>query len=349
MRAGLHIDAAPSSATTRTPARRLPRLGFLGTGWIGRSRLEAITRSGFAEVAALCDADPACLVQAQAIAPQASSCAGLDALLACDLDGLVIATPSALHAEQALAALRRGIAVFCQKPLARTAAETRALIGAARRADLLLGVDLSYRWTEAARAIQALISAGRLGRIHAVDLLFHNAYGPDKPWFRQPALSGGGCLIDLGTHLVDLTLWLLGTPGVREARACLAAGGRVLKPPVDEVEDYAEASLLLGGGISVRLACSWNLPAGREAIIRATFYGSEGGATLRNLGGSFYDFAAEHHEHTRSTRLVEPPDAWPGRAAVDWARRLGEGQRFDAGIDGVAAVADVLDRLYGRG
>ena len=75
---------------------------------------------------------------------------------------------------------------------------------AAREADRLLGVDLSYRHTEAVRRIKALIDDGRLGDIFAADLVFHNAYGPGKPWFFDKNQSGGGCVIDLGVHLVDL-------------------------------------------------------------------------------------------------------------------------------------------------
>ncbi|MBR7513789.1 Gfo/Idh/MocA family oxidoreductase, partial [Mycobacterium tuberculosis] len=80
-------------------------------------------------------------------------------------DGIVIATPSALHAEQSIRALDAGAAVFCQKPLGRTAAEVRAVVDAARNADRLLGLDLSCRHTEAMRRIRALIQAGELGRI----------------------------------------------------------------------------------------------------------------------------------------------------------------------------------------
>src|SRR5215212_8605598 len=94
-------------------------------------------------------------------------------LLTSDLDGIVIATPSALHADQAIAALERGVAVFCQKPLARTGPETRAVIGAARAADRLLGVDLSYRHTSAMRAVRDLVTSGQIGHVRAVELVFH--------------------------------------------------------------------------------------------------------------------------------------------------------------------------------
>src|SRR5206468_2810360 len=173
--------------------------------------------------------------------------------------------PSAMHAEQSIAALERGLAVFCQKPLGRTAAETRRVVDAARRADRLLCVDLSYRFTAGMQAIRDLVRQGELGEIYAVDVVFHNAYGPDKPWFRDMALSGGGCVIDLGSHLVDLALWTLHFPALRSATSRLYAGGKPLRASGREVEDYAIARLDLETGASVQLACSWNLHAGRDA------------------------------------------------------------------------------------
>ena len=131
-----------------------PKLGFLGVGWIGRHRMQAIAASGLAEIVAVADAAPAAAkdaadeVGASAVDPVA--------LLGGDLglDGVVIATPSALHAAQAVAALERGFAVFCQKPLGRTAPETAAVVEAARAADRLLGVDLSYRHVEGVRRMR---------------------------------------------------------------------------------------------------------------------------------------------------------------------------------------------------
>src|SRR5690606_2112222 len=123
-------------------------------------------------------------------------------------DGVVIATPSALHAEQSIAALNMGKAVFCQKPLGRNAAETRAVVEAARKNNLLLGVDLCYRHT-CFRRIHDIIQSGELGHIYATELTFHNAWGPGKEWFYDPKRSGGGCVVDLGIHLIDLALWTL--------------------------------------------------------------------------------------------------------------------------------------------
>jgi predicted dehydrogenase len=301
-----------------------PRLGFLGLGWIGRARMEAVRAD--AEVAAI--ADPAL--------PETLD--SLDELLEQDLDGVVIATPSALHAEQAVAALEAGVAVFCQKPLGRTAAEAQAVVDAARAADRPLAVDLCYRFTRAAQAVRAV----ELGDVYAVETAFHNAYGPDKPWFYDRSLAGGGCVIDLGTHLVDLILWTLGWPQVAGVESHL------LHRDGHEVEDYAFARLELETGLPASITCSWNLPVGRDCVIETRFYGSAGGAALRNVGGSYYDLTAEAYDGTTTQTLVEPPDDWGGRAIRDWARRLAGGETFDDEVERVVDVARVVDRIYGR-
>jgi predicted dehydrogenase len=325
-----------------------PRIGFLGVGWIGRSRMEAMLATGLVEAVAIADPSAEMADDAARLAPGATLAPSLEALIDLGIDGLVIATPSALHAEQAIAALRRGVAVFCQKPLGRTAAETRAVVDAARAADRLLAVDLSYRFTEGLRRIRDLVQAGELGRVFAADLVFHNAYGPDKPWFYDAALSGGGCVMDLGVHLVDLALWVLDAPGVADVSSVLMSQGERRAPGGAGVEDYAAATLELTDGACVRIACSWRLHAGCDAQIAATFYGVRGGAEWRNIDGSFYDFSARRFHGTAATMLAAPPDAWPGRAAADWARRLAFGQGFDPGAERLVEVAEVLDRIYQR-
>jgi predicted dehydrogenase len=335
-----------------TAAVAVPRLGFVGAGWIGRHRMESVCASGAATAAAVAEPDSALLAAALESAPGALACRDLDELLELGgLDGVVIATPSALHAAQSLQALAAGLPVFCQKPLGRDAGEAREVVASARRADLRLGVDLSYRFIEGARRIRELVAAGELGTVYAARLVFHNAYGPDKPWFYDRARSGGGCVIDLGTHLIDLLLWVLGEPGAPEVTAVTArcfAGGAPLRDSEREVEDYALARLDLAGGAVAELACSWNLPAGQDAVISASFYGTAGGAELRNVDGSFYDFVAERFRGTARETLAGPPEAWGGRALEHWARGLGRDRGFDAEVESAARVAAVVDRIYGR-
>jgi predicted dehydrogenase len=198
------------------------------------------------------------------------------------------------------------------------------------------------------RRIRETVRSGELGRVYAVDLVFHNAYGPDKPWFYNPALSGGGCVMDLGVHLVDLALWTLDFPEVSGVSAKLYVGGEPLGPRLTRVEDYALATLELEPGTVVQLACSWRLHAGCDAMISASFYGTDGGARLSNVNGSFYDFTAERYRGTARETLATPPDAWGGRAAADWAARLASGERFDPAAERLVDLARVLDQIYGR-
>jgi predicted dehydrogenase len=325
-----------------------PRIGFLGVGWIGRHRMKAIIETDMVEVAAIADPSSEMALEAGQLAPNAKHVLTLDELLDFGVDGVVIATPSAMHAEQSIQALERGVAVFCQKPLGRNAAEVQAVVSAARSADRLLGVDLSYRFTEGMRRIREVVRSGELGRIYAVDLVFHNAYGPDKSWFYDPALSGGGCVMDLGVHLVDLALWTLDHPKVSKVSGRLFAAGEPLERHTDRVEDYAIATMDLDTGAAVQLACSWRLQAGSDAIISAAFYGTQGGVGLCNVDGSFYDFVAERYRGTARETLANPPDDWGGRAAADWATRLAAGAHFAPEADRLVDVARVLDRIYGR-
>jgi predicted dehydrogenase len=325
-----------------------PRLGFLGVGWIGWARLQAIADSGLAYVVAVADVDAGAAQEAaDSVGAVAVDPAGV---LRNDpgLDGLVIATPSALHADQAVAALANGMAVFCQKPLGRTAQECEAVVDAAASSDRLLGVDLSYRFVEGVQRMREVVAGGGIGRPFAAELVFHNAYGPDKAWFLDPAQAGGGCVIDLGTHLIDLGLWMVDRREVEQVTSRLFRSGHPFDPGAGEVEDYGLVRVDLAGGTTFNLACSWFLPAGQDAVISATFYGTEGGVALYNLDGSFYDFCAERFRGTSREVLASPPDPWGGRAAVDWVRRLGEGSGFDPEVRGVTDVARVVDQVYGR-
>jgi predicted dehydrogenase len=323
-----------------------PRIGFLGTGWIGRQRMEALAGAGVAEVAAVADLD-------RQIARQAASAVGcssvhreLDALLELPLDGIVIATPTALHASQAARALAAGRHVFCQKPLARSERECRELIELARRADLALGVDMSYRHLAATAAVRAHLPG--LGRVHTLELTFHNAYGPDRPWANEITLAGGGALIDLGCHLLDLADELTGALEPVALQADLLRQGRLLEPPLREVEDLALAQLRTRDGRVVRLACSWWLAAGCDAVIELTLLGTGRALRIVNVAGSFYDFRAERLDGRRTQVLSHPGESWGAGAIVGWAQRVGAGAGFDPEVERVARVAALIDRIYGR-
>lgn len=322
------------------------QLGFLGVGWIGRHRMKAILDTGLVGKTFICDPSPEMARAAAELAVHAKIVSRFEDLLAEPLDGIVIATPSALHTEQTVAALEHGIAVFCQKPLGRTRTEVEQAIAAARKADRLMQVDLSYRHTKAMSLIRDLVRKGELGKIFAVDMAFHNGYGPDKPWFYDRQRSGGGCVMDLGIHLADLALWTLDFPAIVAVQSCLLQKGSPIPPDSNDVEDFAFATVTLSNGATLRLACSWGLDAGRDAIISANFHGTDGGAAMRNLNGSFYDFAAERYKGTRTDLLVEPPDDWGGRAAAAWAIHLARDNSYDPSCEGLINSAEVIDAIY---
>lgn len=232
--------------------------------------------------------------------------------------------------------------MFCQKPLGRSAHETRAVVDAAADANRLLGVDMSYRHTAAAAAPREPVRAGAIG---PVDLAFHNAYGPDEPWFLDPELSGGGCAVDLGIHLRHAAVGARRAGGRGRPRTALA---RRRARRLRGRRGLCLATIDLAGGAAARLACSWFSHEGRDCVLEATFRGREGALSMQNVGGSFHDFAVELRRGTSAEEIVSPPDDWGGRAAVDWARRLRAGERFDASVRRLVDVAGVLDEVLAR-
>lgn len=325
------------------------RLGFLGLGWIGLNRMKAVCERPDVEVAAVADASSAAIDAALAVCPDAVPTADLRGLLAQSLDGIVIATPSGQHAAQVLEALEQAVPVFCQKPLTGTARQAEAVIERAQAQDVLLAVDYSYRHVIGMSQLQQLVRSGELGQLYSIDLTFHNAYAPNQGWAHDLTLSGGGCVIDLATHLIDLALWVTSDLPCSQIASRVYRGGQPLSKPLADVEDAAFCHWLLGDSIDVRLACSWNASMGCDAVIRAAFHGSAGSAVLRNVAGSFYDFAVEHHQSTNCRTLAGPPDAWGGRALQQWVERLQVDRGFDPDVRRCLQVAAVIDTLYGRG
>ena len=325
------------------------RIGFAGLGWIGRQRMAAALDKPGIEVVTLCEPNPEALAEAHALVPSAKCVSSFAALLEEPLDAVVIATPSALHAEQALAALQRGMPVFCQKPLGRDLREVERVVRYAKQRNCALGLDLSYRRTAAVDALSKRVRSGELGQIFAANLVFHNAYGPDKPWFYDPQQSGGGALMDLGVHLVDLLLWVLDCPDVRDVSSRLYAQGHPLTARDVQVEDYVAAQLTLGNGTVAQLTCSWRVHAGCDCVIEASFFGSAGGVSFRNLNGSFYDFETRAFTGTAERMLSAPPDAWGGRTLQEWLRSLAQQRTFDPEAERYVHVARALDRIYAAG
>lgn len=320
------------------------RIGFVGLGWIGRKRLDAVAMRTDIAVAALVDSDAERMHEAQQAYSQATVSTQFEALLDADLDGIVIATPNAQHAEQAIACLERGIAVFCQKPLASRAADVERVVAAAREADRLLGVDFSYRHVQGMAALRERILRGDLGEISAIDLIFHNDYGPNKQWCFDRQRSGGGCLLDLGVHLIDLALWLQNAPNMRVKSSRLYSQGR--RASSNDIEDLAFVELEQENGAVIRIACSWNAQIGCGAQISADVHGTRGGAQWRNVDGSFVDFNLDLTRGDQRERLGASRDDWGPGALGAWIDALRVDPRFEPGIALASAGSRLIDQAY---
>jgi predicted dehydrogenase len=326
-----------------------PRVAFVGLGWIGVHRLQALDLADV-EVAALVDSDPQRLLPLVPDHPQATIAHDIDELLAspgaAGIDGVVIATPNGLHAQQALACLERGLPVFCQKPLATTLGDVEQVIAAARNADRLLGIDFCYRHVSGMADLRRRLREGELGKIVAVDLTFHNAYGPDKSWCRDRRLAGGGCLLDLGVHLLDLALWLQDMPRIERVCSRLFAQGEPVQGRGGELEDLAHAEFIQADGAIVRLGCSWHAHIGQPAQIQVSLSGTRCGAVWRNVNGSFYDFELNLLQGDSRRRLGGAPDEWGPRSLTQWLRQLRVSNRFDPEAEQIRHSATLIDEVY---
>jgi len=155
-----------------------------------------------------------------------------DLVHADDIDAVVIATPNALHAEQAIACLLGGKHVLVEKPMAMTVAECDAMIAAARDSGMSLMVGHCWRFHPSVIEVRDEVARGELGEIvktHGYGI--HKGWGPSG-WFTQRALAGGGALIDMGVHAIDTARFVLGDP--EPVRTCALIGTRYGTYDVDD-------------------------------------------------------------------------------------------------------------------
>jgi predicted dehydrogenase len=328
------------------------RLALLGCGWIAQNRLRQIADDRLAEVVLAVDPSPEACTAVADWTPDARVAPDPRVIGRESADAVMISTPTGLHAEQAVAILKRGLPVFVQKPLGISATEVARVLATAARSDVPVETDLCYRHLDSARALREQLQAESIGRVFYVEGCFHNAYRPNAQWSEEPALAGGGALMDLGIHLIDLVVWLTG----QQATLCdvhLRQRGRHLVE--GGIEDFARVDLKLDRDVDVRLVSSWDASTGLDADMRLTFYGENGNLELVNRAGSFFDFDARRCRGTQVDHLAEDAsDRWQGGPLRDWLRavRSRAAYREPAGIRQTTALIDAaycLGRLPSAG
>jgi predicted dehydrogenase len=267
------------------------RVGLVGVGGIGRSQhLPGWAKVPFAEVLGLADVSDEALARAAPAAPNAHTYRDWRELVARDdLDVIDICTPNRTHAAIALAALESGKHVLCEKPLATTAAEVRAMRDAAQRAGRLLMAAQHFRFDPPARQLKALIDDGLLGDIYYTRAQWlRRRLLPPRTTFIERRLSGGGPVFDIGVHVLDLAYWFLGAPEPVSVSAFvetkLAHNPEVSGGWGDwdhariDVEDFTAGLVRFRDGGVLVLEASWLGFQPEKELIRLQCFGTRGGA-----------------------------------------------------------------------
>ena len=270
------------------------RVGIVGLG-IGRHHLRAYQQIPGIEIVAVADTDPRRLEEFGAANNIPNLYEDYKPLVARDdLDIVNVCTPNFLHAPVAIAALESGKHVLCEKPLASTLADAEAMVATAVHTGRALDVTFNHRQRADVQALKTYIDQGGLGKIYHAKAwwLRRNGIPGLGSWFTKKAMAGGGPLIDLGVHMLDMALYLMDEPEALAVSGAVYAelgprgrgGSGMQKQLVGagyEVEDLASAFIRLEGNAALLLETSWATYRANNDEFGVTLYGTEGGAEIR--------------------------------------------------------------------
>jgi predicted dehydrogenase len=274
------------------------RVGVIGLG-MGRHHIAGYQAHPQAEVVAISDLDELRLQQIgdqYGVATRYLS--GEEMLEQEALDVVSIATPNKFHASLTIAALEAGCHVLCEKPMAMSAAEAREMLAAAEKAGKRLMINFSYRFSEQSQALKDRVDAGELGDVYFARTVWHRRRGLPRfgGWFGQKGLSGGGPLIDLGVHRLDLALWLMGYPKpvwvMGSTYNPIATALAEQEGVQYDVEDLAVALIRFENGATLEVEASWAANIKERELMETRLLGTKGGLVQRNLNET-YEFEAE--------------------------------------------------------
>jgi len=324
-------------------ARKTLRIGLVGVGAAAQiSHIPTLMSTEGLELVALCDRDPekAHRVAQKFQIPFASS--RLDDLLEDEtLDAIDICTPNFLHAPMATAALEAGKHVLCERPLARSADEARQMVKVARKADRVLMCAVQHRFRADAQLLRRVVEKGDLGEIFFAKAgwLRQRTEWDSDEWRRQKRESGGGVVLDLGFQMLDLALWVLGSPKVQSVTASVH---RLRK---GEVEDSATAFLRLQGGATLTLELTWGLLMEKD-FAYVNLFGATGAALLNPF---------RIHKGMHGTLVNVTPTMDTSRnqykqsieaQIVHFAEALRKGQKPMGNADEILTIMELMDAMY---
>lgn len=244
------------------------RMGLVGTGGIAQSYREAFTRVGAAQLIAVADADSGRIDNARTqwgCPGYASAEEMFDAHP--DLEAVIICTPPNTHEPISCQALGRGIHVLCEKPLSTTSASAERMRAAAEKAGCILTMASKFRYVCDVIAAKELVSYGKIGDIISFENAFTSFVDMSGRWNADPAISGGGVLIDNGTHSLDIARYFLGP--IREIRVIEGRRCQGL-----DVEETVNIFIRSEEGVLGNIDLSWTMQKPLENYIQV--HGSKG-------------------------------------------------------------------------
>jgi predicted dehydrogenase len=243
------------------------RLALIGAGGIAQSYAHALRDSEVAQIVGVADMRPAA-AQTLAELLGCSAYPSYDKLLemvACD--GAIVCTPPVTHHDICAGLAERGISMLCEKPLALDSDSARAMLAEAERAGVILTMASKFRFVEDVIRAKSLVASGVLGELVLFENTFASRVDMSRRWNSDKAVSGGGVLIDNGTHCFDIVRYVLGPI----ASVSAVEGKRVQGLGV---EDTVRVLARTNDGVLATIDLSWSLQKDLDYYLE--LYGSNG-------------------------------------------------------------------------
>jgi len=286
------------------------RVGIIGTGGIAQwAHIPGYQKVEGVELVAFCDTNPTTLREASQKFGVKKTYADYKKMLAAEkLDAVSVCTPNAVHAAPTVAALNAGLHVLVEKPIAMNAKEGRQMVAAAKKAKRILMVAFNSRWGAEVQWLRRCVQSGMLGEIYYGEAVYMRRRGiPGWGVFVDKEMSGGGPLIDVGVHMLDLALFLMGHPKPRSAfgsaycmfgkRTDMFAAWGQWDAKKFSVEDFGVGLVRFDNGATLLVKASWAANIGEEQH-GVMLMGSEAGLStapariFREEQGSLVDVAS---------------------------------------------------------
>lgn len=335
------------------------RIAVIGAGAIARDHVRGCQTHPDGEVVAI--ADPA-VERAQTVAREFGisrvTDRSEDLLKDPEIDAVTIATPNKFHATYAVAALKSGKHVCLEKPFAMNAVEARRVIAEARRSGKVFTVAMNWRFRPEAQTLRSLVQRGDLGEIYYAKSYVLRRTGSPKfgTWFCQRAFAGGGALLDIGVHFLDLCLYLLGdfNPATVSGAVYSKFGPRGLgegswghstpAQKIFDVDDFGTAFIKMKSGVTIQLEASWVLHMDQPGRMSVELFGTEGGASVSPL--RIFQFAKRKREY-QITELKPGPLRYPhANRFHNWLDAIAGKDELEVQPEQALTVQKILDAIY---